>query len=120
MAELQFDVASLYIEWGNYSRSRELLAMCLGTFRRKKGARLAVTYETLAHIEECSGRYADAVVELERAGKIWESCGPERVPELATNLEYRANLLDQLKRKDSANWLRERAAAARENVADLM
>jgi hypothetical protein len=37
----------------------------------------------------------------------------ERTGELATNLEYRADLLDQLKRKDSANWLREKAAEAR-------
>lgn len=113
LAEMQFSVATLYVEWGNYSRARELLAMCIGTFKRKKGPRLAVAYEMVARVEELSGRYRDAVVELERAGKIWEVCGPERAPELATNLEYRADLLDQLKRKDSANWLRERAAAAR-------
>jgi tetratricopeptide (TPR) repeat protein len=113
LAEMQFSVAGLYIEWGNFSRGRELLSMCIGTFRRKKGARLAVAYETAAHIEECSGRYADALVELARAAKVWESCGQERMAELATNMEYRASLLDQMKRKDSANWLREKAAAAR-------
>ncbi len=113
LGELQFSVAGLYIEWGNFSRARELLSMCIGTFRRKKGARLAVAYETAAHIEEYSGRYTDALAELARAAKIWESCGPERMAELATNMEYRASLLDQLKKKDSANWLRERAAAAR-------
>ena len=57
LAEMQFSVAGLYIEWGNFSRARELLSMCVGTFKRKKGARLAVAYETLAHIEEFSGRY---------------------------------------------------------------
>lgn len=113
LAEMQFSVAGLYIEWGNFSRARELLSMCIGSFRRKKGARLAVAYETLAHIEEYSGRYNDALTELAQAAKIWESCGPERTTELATNMEYRASLLDQLKKKDSANWLRERAAAAR-------
>jgi tetratricopeptide (TPR) repeat protein len=113
LAEMQFSVAGLYIEWGNLSRARELMSMCIGTFKRKKGARLAVAYETLAHIEEYSGRYTDALAELARATKIWESCGPERVGELATNMEYRASLLDQMKKKDSANWLRERAAAAR-------
>lgn len=113
LAEMQFSVAGLYIEWGNYSRARELLSMCIGTFKRKKGARLAVAYELLAHVEEYSGRFKDALVELERAAKAWESCGPERSAELATNMEYRATLLDQMKRKDSANWLREKAAEAR-------
>ncbi len=113
LAEMQFGIACLYVDWGNLCRARELLAMCIGTFRRKKGARLAVAYETLAHIEEYSGRFRDALAELERAGKTWEACGFERAEELAVNLEYRADLLDQLKKKDSANWLREKAAEAR-------
>ena len=113
LSEMQFSVAGLYIEWGNFSRARELLSMCIGTFKRKKGARLAVAYETLAHIDEYSGRYNDALAELARAAKIWESCGSERTSELVTNMEYRASLLDQMKKKDSANWLREKAAAAR-------
>jgi tetratricopeptide (TPR) repeat protein len=117
LGEMQFSVAGLYIEWGNFSRARELLSMCIGTFKRKKGARLAVAYETLAHIEEYSGRYTDALAELARAAKIWESCGQERTAELVTNMEYRASLFDQMKRKDSANWLRERAAAARAGAA---
>ena len=112
-AEMQFRVASLYVDWGNLSRARELLAMCIGTFKRKKGARLAVAYELLAHVDEYSGRFRDALTELERASHAWETCGPDRAPELATNLEYRAALLDQMKKKDSANWLREKAAAAR-------
>jgi tetratricopeptide (TPR) repeat protein len=118
LAEMQFSIARLYVDWGHYSRARELLAMAVGTFKRKKGARLAVAYELQGHIEEVSGRYRDAVVELERAAKVWESCGAERASELATNMEYRADLLDQLKRKDSANWLRERAAAARAGTAE--
>lgn len=117
LGEMQFSVAGLYIEWGNFSRARELLSMCIGTFKRKKGARLAVAYETVAHIDEYSGRYDDALAELARAAKIWESCGPERTSELATNMEYRASLLDQMKKKDSANWLREKAAAARAGAA---
>lgn len=117
LAEMQFGIAGLYIDWGNLSRARELLAMCIGTFKRKKGARLAVAYELLAHVEEYSGRYKDALVELERAAKAWETCGPERAEELATNLEYRAMLLDQMKKKDSANWLREKAAEARAAAA---
>lgn len=113
LAELQFFVATLYVTWEHYAGARELLAMCLGTFRRKKGARLAVAYELSGHIEEISGRYPGAVAELEKAGKIWESCGAEKLEELANNLEYRADLLDELKKKDSANWLREKAVKAR-------
>ena len=113
LAEMQFSIAGLHVNWGNYCRARELLAMCIGTFKRKKGARLAIAYETLAHIEEYSGRFRDAIAELEHAAKTWEACGPERTGELATNLEYRADLLDQLREKDSANWLREKAAEAR-------
>jgi tetratricopeptide (TPR) repeat protein len=113
LAEMQFALACLYVNWGNHCRAREFVAVSIGTFKRKKGARLAIAYELAAHIEEYSGRYRDALAELERASKVWEICGPERAEELAVNMEYRADLLDQLKRKDSANWLREKAAEAR-------
>jgi hypothetical protein len=61
-------------------------------------------------VEECSGRYLEAVAELARAGKVWESCGDARRMELAENLEHRAELLDQLRKRSEASWLRERAA----------
>src|SRR5579863_707884 len=109
-AEMQFSLASLYAGWGNYPRARELLAECIGTFKRKGGPRLAVAHETLAQVEENSGRFHDAARELDRAGKVWEKC-PGRNIELAANLEYRAELLDQLRRKREASWLRERAAS---------
>jgi tetratricopeptide (TPR) repeat protein len=117
VAEMQFTVATLYVEWEHYAGARELLAMCLGTFKRKKGPRLAVAYELAANIEEISGRYLSALAELERAAKIWQACGVERLEELANNLEYRANLLEELHRHDSAEWLREKAAAARAGQA---
>ena len=110
VGEMQFSLASLYMGWGNYPRARELLLECIGTFRRKGGPRLAVAYELLAQSEEFSGRFHDAVRELDRAGKVWEKCG-NRNAELAANLEYRAELLDQLRRKREAAWLRERAAS---------
>jgi len=113
LAEMQFSIANLYIDWENLSRARELLAMCIGTFERKRGARLAVAYETLAAIDERSGRPTEALAELAKAAKVWESCGSDRAAELATNMEYRAELMDQLRRKDSANWLREKAAEVR-------
>jgi tetratricopeptide (TPR) repeat protein len=110
LAEMQFSLASLYAGWGTYPRARELLVECIGTFKRKGGPRLAVAHETLAQIEENSGRFHDAVRELDRAEKVWEKC-PDRTAELAANLEYRAELLDQLRRKREASWLRERAAS---------
>jgi tetratricopeptide (TPR) repeat protein len=121
LAEMQFGVAGVYIGWSNYARARELLSEAVGTFKRKKGARLAVTHETLAYVEEYSGRYPEAVVELAKAGKVWELCGAERSLELATNMEHRAELLDQLRKKGEASWLREKAAeliAARNASAD--
>lgn len=108
LAELQFGLAGLYIKWQNYSRARELLMESAGTFRRTGGARLAVSYETLAHVEECSGRYPDAVRELERAGKAWEALKPERLPELIRNMEHRVELLEMLRKKGEAGWLREK------------
>jgi len=108
VAEIQFSVAGLYAGWGNYPRARELLANCIGTFKRKGGPRLAVALETLAQVEESSGRFEDAARELDRAGKVWEKC-PGRTAELAANLEYRAELMDQLRHKREAAWLREKA-----------
>jgi tetratricopeptide (TPR) repeat protein len=109
LAELQFSLATLYTGWGKYPRARELLFGCIGTFKRKAGARLAVAYECLAQVEEYSGRFHDAVRELELAGKVWERL-PERTAEFAANLEYRAELLDQLRRKRESASLRKQAA----------
>ena len=109
LGEMQFSLASLYLSWGTLPRARELLVECLGAFKRKAGRAWLWPHETLAQVEEFSGRFHDAVRELDRAGKVWEKC-PGRNAELAANLEYRAELLDQLRRKREAAWLRERAA----------
>jgi len=111
LAEMEFGLAGIYIGWNNYARARELLADAIGTFKSKKDVRLAIAHETVAHVEECSGRYQEAVEALARAGKIWELCGAERITELADNLVRRAELLDQLRKKGEAAWLRERAKA---------
>ncbi len=110
LADMQFGLASMYIGWSNYARARELLSEAIGTFRRRKGARLAIAYETAAHIDECCGRYIEAVAELGRAAKVWEACGSERVPELASNMQHRAELLEMLRKRGEAAWLRDRAA----------
>jgi tetratricopeptide (TPR) repeat protein len=110
LAELQMGLATLYVNWQNYSRARELLLECVATFKRTGGARLAVGYETLGYVEECSGRYAEAVRELQLATKVWETLMPERLPELVSCLGHRADLLELLRRKGDAERLRERIA----------
>jgi hypothetical protein len=47
---------------------------------------------------------------LAQAGKVWELLLPERAAELKRNLEHRAGLLDQLRKKGEAAWLRQRVA----------
>ncbi len=116
LAELQFGLANLHINWQHYSRARELLYEAAGTFRRKGGVRLAVTYETLGHVEECSGRYNDAVKEFVLAGKVWEGMRPERTPELIRNMERRAELLDQFRKKGEASYLREKIAMLQQQL----
>jgi len=110
LADMQFGLAGMYIGWSNYARARELLSEAIGTFRRKKGPRLAIAYEMAAHVEECCGRYLEAIAELGRAAKVWETCGAERVRELTDNMGHRAELLEMLRKRGEAAWLRERAA----------
>jgi tetratricopeptide (TPR) repeat protein len=116
LAELQFSLARLYIRWGNYRRALELLNESIGAFKRKAGPRLAVACETRAQVEEMSGRFQDAVRELDYAGRVWEAC-PGCSAELAANMEYRADLLEQLHRRREAAFLRERAAHVRGRAA---
>ncbi len=128
VAEMQYSLACLHIGWRHYSRARELLSECVGAFQRLKGPRLAVAYESLAHVEEREGRMSFALDELERATKVWEKCDPPRLEDLARNLELRADLSDHLRLRVEANHLRKRArhvaataednAAASESVTD--
>ncbi len=108
IAELQFSVATRYMRWGSYARARELLAYCCGAFKRTGGARLAVAHETLAHVEEASGHYFEAIAELATAGKVWAKLG-NRNAELAVNMYYRAELLEMLRMHKDAKWLRDQA-----------
>ncbi len=110
LAEMQFGLAGIYIGWANYARARELLSEAIGTFKGNKDARLAIAFETVAHVEEYSGRYPEAIAELAHAGKVWELLGADRVPQLVENLEHRAELLDQLRKKSEAAWLRDKIA----------
>jgi tetratricopeptide (TPR) repeat protein len=122
VAEMQYSLACLQIGWGNFSRARELLTECLGVFQRAAGARLAVAYESLAHVEEREGRVSFALDELAKATKVWEKCNPPQLEDLARNLELRAELSEQLRLRVDANHLRKQArhilAAAEDQAAD--
>lgn len=109
VAVMQFSLANLHLGWGNLARARELLSDCIGTFRREGGARLAVAHELLAQIEERSGRFHSALKELDAAGKAWEKAS--RTTELVRNLQYRVDLLEQLRKTREAGYLRERITA---------
>jgi hypothetical protein len=50
------------------------------------------------------------VKNLALAGKVWERLTPERAAELKRNLEHCAGLLDQLRKKGEAAWLRQKVA----------
>ena len=110
IAEMQYHLANLYIEWGNLARARELLEEAVGEFRRHGGPRAAVAFELLAQVEENLGHFSLAVDAMEKAGTAWERCQPARTMELIRNLEYRADLLDQLRRTKDAEWLRQKIA----------
>jgi tetratricopeptide (TPR) repeat protein len=110
VALLQYSLASLYAGWGHLGRARELLTECIDVFRREGGPREAVAHELLAQIEERTGRFHGADRELEFAAKVWDKCGPSRHPEMVRTLNYRADILDQLRRNREAVWLREAAA----------
>jgi tetratricopeptide (TPR) repeat protein len=108
LAEMQFDIAGRFVDWGDYTRARELLSEAIGTFKRRKDARLALAHEAMAHVEENCSRYAEALAELTHAGKLWETL--ERNAELRWNLEHRAEVLDLLRNRTEARFLRERVA----------
>ena len=116
IAEMQATLGHRYMSWRRYSRARELLMEAVGTFRRKGGTRLALGYETLAQIEEEAGHYHDAIRELSRAGKVWESIQAGHPAELIQNLERRAYLYQQLRQDKEAAFLREKAAALEQAV----
>jgi hypothetical protein len=72
--------------------------------------RLAVCYETLGQLEEARGQYSGALKNLELAGKVWATLGQNRASELVRNLQYRADLLEEMGRDNEASVLHEKAA----------
>ena len=77
VADEQWQVALRFIGWRRYARGRELLMEAVGIFKGSGGARLARGYETLAQLEEETGHYHEALRELARAAKVWESVKAE-------------------------------------------
>jgi tetratricopeptide (TPR) repeat protein len=120
VAWMQYCLACLAIGWGGYSRARELLTECIAVLEQTGGSRLAVAYESMAHVEEQDGRMSFALEELAKATEAWEQCDPPQLESLVRNLELRAELADQLRLQVEANHLRKRAryiAAAIEDQA---
>src|SRR5262249_35784310 len=110
LADMQFNLAGRYVDWGKYARARELLNKAIGTFKLKNSFRLALAHEALAHVEEHAGRYAYALDELTQAGRVWELLGKDRIAELRWNLEHRAELFEILRNRQEALGLRQRVA----------
>ena len=82
--------------------------------------RLAVSHEALGQLEEVRGHYNRAVEELELAGKVWTSLGPSRALELVRNLQYRADLLEEISRHQEAWMLRAKAAETQIGRSDQL
>ena len=83
----------------------------VGTFKRSGGARLAFGYEALGQLEEDTGHYHEALEELARAGKVWESVKSQHVEDLIRNLNHRVFLFDLLRQHTEARFLREQLEA---------
>jgi tetratricopeptide (TPR) repeat protein len=111
VAEAQWELATWYMAWRRYSRARELLVEAVGTFKRTGGARLAKGYDALGQLEEDTGHYHEALRELARAGKVWESVKSEHVEDLIGNLKHRIFLFDLLRRPREADSLRDQVTA---------
>ena len=111
VAEAQWELATRYMGWRRYSRARELLMEAVGTFKRTGGARLAAGYEALGRLEEDTGHYHEALQELARAAKVWESVKSEHVEDLIGNLKHRIFLFDLLRQHKESAFLQEQLAA---------
>jgi tetratricopeptide (TPR) repeat protein len=111
VAEAQWELATRYMGWRRYSRARELLMEAVATFKRSGGARLAAGYEVLGQLEEDTGHYHEALQELARAAKVWESVKSEHVEDLIANLKHRVFLFDLLRQHREAAYLKDQLSA---------
>lgn len=67
LAELQASIARIYVNWGQRGKARQLLSQALPALARRSGKRLAAALETMADLEELSGRRDEAARLRERA-----------------------------------------------------
>jgi hypothetical protein len=67
LADMQARVARIYLNWGQRGKARELLVQALPPLTRKPGRRLATALETMAELEELSGRLQEAARLREQA-----------------------------------------------------
>ena len=107
IAEMQWELAHRYLDWGQNSRARELLLEAVATFERTGGTRLARGYEALARLEEENGCYQEALRLSVRAAKVWESANSENTLELIDNLEHQLFLLEVLGRSKDVSFVRD-------------
>ena len=111
VAEAQWELGTRYMGWRRYSRARELLMEAVATFKRTGGARLAAGYEALGQLEEDTGHYHEALRELARAAKVWESVKSEHVEDLMRNLKHRIFLFNLLRQHKESAYLEEQLSA---------
>jgi len=111
VAEAQWELATRYMGWRRYSRARELLMEAVATFKRTGGARLAAGYEALGQLEEDTGHYHEALQELARAAKVWESVKSEHVEDLMRNLKHRIFLFELLRQHKEVAYLQDQLSA---------
>ena len=111
VADAQWELATRYMGWRRYSRARELLMEAVAIFKRTGGARLAAGYEALGQLEEDTGHYHEALRELARAAKVWESVKSEHGEDLVANLKHRIFLFDLLRQHKESAFLNEQLSA---------
>jgi tetratricopeptide (TPR) repeat protein len=111
VADAQWELATRYMGWRRYSRARELLMEAVAIFKRTGGARLAAGYEALGQLEEDTGHYHEALRELARAAKVWESVKSEHAEDLIANLQHRIFLFDLLRQHKESAFLNEQLSA---------
>ena len=75
LAEMQLGVAGLYIDWEIIRAP--VSVMCIGTFKWKRARALPSPMSCWPTSRSIPAASRDALAELERAGKAWETCGPD-------------------------------------------
>jgi tetratricopeptide (TPR) repeat protein len=99
LAEMQFALAGMYIDWGNLGRARELILLAIGYFRRAGGKRFANALEALAELEAACGNLDRAVKVMDQAIKAQETESPSSL-ELVNYRQRREAMAARLQRME--------------------